>query len=121
VSSSHVVMHPEGKECSHALALSFNEKGNNHNCITSIVTPLSFNVLHTSTNTERCKLGSSSGVPPNWDCFTMKIRAGLSLKLWASTLGRVRLEVMPWTPGVTKSQNILLLSSPPSAIVEETS
>ena len=58
-------MHPEGKECSHALALSLKEKGNNRNLIALVETPLSFNVLHTSKSAERCRLGSSSEVPPN--------------------------------------------------------
>ena len=80
-------MNPEGKECSHALVLSLNEKGNKYNRITSVETPLSFNVSHTSKNTERCKLGSSSGVPLNWDHCTMEIRADLCSKLWASMLG----------------------------------
>ena len=65
VSSSHVVMHPRGKECSHALALSFKEKRSNCNVIAPVETPLSFNVSHTSENIERCGLVSSSGVAPN--------------------------------------------------------
>jgi len=97
------MMHPKGKECGYAVALSLNEKGNNHNRIALVETPLSFNVSHTSKNTERCKLGSSSGIPPNWDCCNMEIRAALSSKLCASTLSRAILDAMPWTPGVTKS------------------
>ena len=108
VSSSHVVMHPEGKEWSHALALSLNEKGNNCNLIASVETPVSFSVAHTFKNTERCMLGSSSEVPLNWDYCTMEIRDGLSSKLWTFMLGRVILEAMPWTPGVTKSRSIVL-------------
>jgi len=112
-------MHPEGKERSHALPLSLNETGNNLNLIASVKTLLSFNMSHTSKNTERCKLGSSSGVPLNWDCYTTKIRDNLSSKLWASTLGQAILEAMPWTLGVTTSRSILLSLSPPSAIVED--
>jgi len=102
VSSSHVVMHSEGKKLSHALALSPSKKGNSCNQITSLETPLSFNVLHTSKNTERCKLGSSKGFLPNWDCWTMEIRANMSSKLCGSTFGQAMLEAMPWTPEVTK-------------------
>jgi len=98
VSLSHVVMHSEGKELSHALGLSLSEKGNSCNGIASIETPLSFNVSHTSKNIERCKLGSSNGVSLNWDCCTMEIRANLSLKLWAFTFGPAILEAMSSTP-----------------------
>jgi len=87
----------------------------------TVETPLSFNMSHNSKNTEMCKLGSSSGVPPNWDYCTKEIRAGLSSKLWAFTLDRAILQVIPWTPTVTKSQSILLQSSPSLAIVEEAS
>jgi len=65
VSSSHVVIHPDGKECSQALALSLSEKGNNHTRIASMETPLSFNMSHTSKKTERCKFEASKGVPSN--------------------------------------------------------
>jgi len=63
--SSQVVMHPDGKECNHALALSLKEKGNRHRRIASVETPLSFNVLHISKKIERYRFRSSKGVPPN--------------------------------------------------------
>jgi len=53
----------------------------------SVDTPLSFNLSHTSKKTERRKFGSSNGVPPNWDCCNIDIRAGLSSKLFASMVG----------------------------------
>ena len=81
VRSFHIMMHLEGKEYNHALALSLREKGNSRTRITWVKTPLSFNVSHTSKNAERCKLGSSSRVPPNRDCCTMEIRDGMSSKL----------------------------------------
>jgi len=65
VSSSHVEIHPEDKECSHALALSPSEKGNNHSWMASMRTPLSFNVSHTTKKAEMCKFGFSKEVPPN--------------------------------------------------------
>jgi len=111
--SSHVVTHTEGKEWSHDLALSLNEKGNNSNLIASVETPLSFSTSHTSKNTERCRLGSPSEVPLNWYCCTIEIRADLSSKLWAPTLAQVILEEMPCTPRLTKSRGVLLWSSPP--------
>jgi len=119
VSPSHVVIHPKGKECSQALALSLSEKKNNRSQNASVQTPLTFDVSHTSKKTERCRFRSSKGVPPNWDCCTMKMRAGLSLKLFASILGRVMLEVIPWIPEVTKSLSILLWLRHPAAIFVE--
>ena len=86
-----MVMHPKGKECSHALTLSLGEKGNSCSRVALVETSLSFNVSHTSKKTERCKFESSNGVPPNWDCCTIEIRASLSLKLLASMLGRAML------------------------------
>jgi len=83
VSSSHEVIHPDGKECSQALALFLTEKGNNHNQMASMEAPLGFNVSHTSKNIERCRFRCSKGVPPNWDCYTMEMSFGLSLKLLA--------------------------------------
>ena len=93
VSSSHVVMHPGGKEWSHALTMSLSEKGNSHNRIALAETPLSFKIPHTSQNTERCKLASSNMVLPNWNYYTMEIRADLSSKLLASTFDWAMLEV----------------------------
>jgi len=104
VSSSLLVMHPGGKEWSDAVTLSLSEKGNSRYRIASIETLLSFNVSHISNNTERYKLGHSNGVPPNWNCCTMEMRANLSLKFWASTFGRAILEANPWTPEVTNSK-----------------
>ena len=120
VSSSHVVIHLEGKEWSHALALSLNEKGNRRNRA-SVDTPLIFNVSHTSKKTDRCKLGSSNGVPPDWDCCTMEITICSSYQLFTSTLGRAMLETMPWTPRVKKSLSILIWSAAPPAMVGEVS
>jgi len=108
VNTSQVVIHPDGKECNQALALSLNEKGNKCNRMASVESPLSFNVSHTSKETERCRFGSSKEVPPNWDCCTVGISAGLSLKLLASIVGRAMLEAIPWTPGVIKSRGVLL-------------
>jgi len=65
VSSSHVEIDSGGKECSHALALSLNENGNRHRQMASLHAPFLFKVSHTSKNTERCRLGSSIGEPPN--------------------------------------------------------
>ena len=95
VNSSQVVIHPNGKECNQSLALSLNEKGNERNQLASIETPVSFNVSHTSKRAERCRFASSKGVPPNWDCCTMEMSAGLSSKLSASIVGRAMLEVIP--------------------------
>ena len=116
VNSFHVVIQPEGKEWNCALSLSLSEKGSSHSWMASVETPLSFNVSHTSKNTERCKFGSSKGVPPNWDCCTMEMRASLSAKLFALMFRRAMLEAMPWTPGETKSLSVLLWSSPLLAI-----
>ena len=84
-----------------------------------VETPLSFNVSHTSKKNKRCKFGSSKGVPPNWDCCPMKMRAGLSSKLFALTLGRAMLEEIPWTLGVTKFIRVLLWWPPPPTIFVE--
>jgi len=119
VSSSHVLINPEGKECSHAHALSLSEKGNNHSQMASVETLLCFNVPHTSKKTERCMFGSSKVVPPNWDHYTMEMRVGLSSKLFVLTLGWAILEAMPWTLGVTKSVSILFWSPPPLAMFGE--
>ena len=82
----------------------------------SAETPLSFDVLHTCEKTKRCRFGSSKGIPLNWDCYTMEMSAGLSSKLLALILGRAMLEVIPWTPGVTKSRSVLLWSPSPLAM-----
>ena len=87
VTSSHVEIDPGGSECSHALALSLNENRNRRRRITSVDAPLIFSVSQTSKNTERCRLGSSIGEPPNWDCWTIEISAGLSLKLLGELAG----------------------------------
>lgn len=84
VNSSHVVMHLDGKEYNQALALSLSENGNKCRQIASVETSFSFNVSHTSKNAEGCRFGSSKGVPPNRDCYTLEMSAGLSSKLWAS-------------------------------------
>jgi len=60
-----VVMHPDGKECNQALALSLNQIGNKRKRIASVETSLSFNVSRTSKKTERCRFGSSKGVSPS--------------------------------------------------------
>jgi len=114
-----MVIHPKGKECNQALALSLSKKGNDRSRMALVETLLSFNVSHTSKKTEMCKFGYSRGVPPNWDCCTMEMRADLSSQLFASTLGRAMLEAIPWTPGITKSLSILLWSPPPPAIFVE--
>ena len=85
----------------------------------SMETLLSFIVSHTSKKTEMCKFGSSKEVPPNWDCCTIEMRADLSSKLFASTLGRAMSEVMPWTPGLTNYLSILLWPLPPLTIFGE--
>jgi len=87
-----------------------------HRRITSVETSLSFNVLLTSKKAERCRLWSSKGVPPNWDYYTIKLSAGLSSKLLASTVEGAMLEVIPWTPQVTKSRSVLLWSPPSPAM-----
>jgi len=117
---SHAVMHPGGNEWSHAHALSLCEKGNRHKLITSVETPLSFNMSPTSKKTERCKFGSSNGLPPNWDYCNIDIRAGLSSKLFASMASPAMLEEMPWTPKAMKPQSVLLWPPPILAINEET-
>jgi len=117
VNSSQVVMHPDGKDCNQALALSLKEKGNRRRQITSMETPLSFNISHTSKKTERCRFGSSKGIPPNWDCCTIEMSADVSLKLLASIVGRTMLEAIPWTPIGTKSRSILLWSPPSLAML----
>jgi len=106
--SSQVVMQPDGKKCNQALALSLNGKGNKRTRIASLETPFNFSESHTSKQTERYRFGSSKGVLSNWDCYTMKISAGLSLKLLASTVVRALLKSIPWTLGVTKSWRVLL-------------
>jgi len=111
-----VVLHSDGKECSQALALFLNEKGNNCSQMALMETPLSFNVSHTSKKIKRCRFGSSKGVSLNWDCRTMEMSADLSSKLLALTLGRAMLEAIPWTPRVMKSRSVLLWSSPPPAM-----
>jgi len=95
VNSSHVVMHPDGKECNQALALSLNEKGNKCRQIASMENLLNFSVLHTSKKIERCRFGFFKDVPPNWDCSTIKMSGGLSSKLLASIVGRAILEAIP--------------------------
>jgi len=110
-------MHPDDKDCNQALALSLKEKGNRHRWIASVETPLSFNISHTSKKTERCIFGSSKGVPPKWNCCTIEMNAGLNSKWLASTVGRAMLEAIPWTPGVMKSQSVLLWSPRPPAML----
>jgi len=95
INSSQVLMHPDGKECNQALALSLNEEGKKCRRIVSLETPLSFNVSHTSRKIERCRFRSSKGVLPNWDCCTIEISVGLSLKLLASTAMQAMLEAIP--------------------------
>jgi len=68
VSSSHVEIDPGDSECNHALALSLSENGKRRRHIASVKAPLIFSVSHTSKNTERSRLGSSIGKPPNYDC-----------------------------------------------------
>ena len=102
MSSSHVMMHPGGKEWSHTLSLSLGTNGNNCNWMALMETPLSFNVSHTSKNTKKCKLESSNGVPPI-GIITHGNKSHLQLKvacfyIWSSN-GREML----WTYGVTKS------------------
>ena len=53
VSSSHIEIDPDGKECSHALALSLSENGNRRNQIASVDAPLINFVSHTSKNIRR--------------------------------------------------------------------
>ena len=53
----------------------------------------------TSRKIKRCKLGSSS-VPPDYDCCTIEISAGLSLKLLVVKSGLVMLGVWLWGPRV---------------------
>ena len=118
VNSSQLVMHPDGKECNQALALSLNEKGNKHRRIASVETPSSFNVSHTSKRAKKCRFDPSKGVPPNWDCCTIEMSVSLSLKLLASIVGRAMLEAIPWTPGVIKPQSVLLWSSPHPSMFE---
>jgi len=101
-------MQSDGKEWNQALALSFKEKWSKRSRIASLETSFNFSASHTSKKTERCKFGSSKGVPPNWECCIMEISAGLSSKLLASTAGRVMLEAIPWTLVVMKSQRVLL-------------
>ena len=93
-------MYPNGQVRSHALTLSLKEKGNKRRWLASLEAPLIFMVSHTSKKIERYKLGSSMGVPPNCDCFTIEIRVDLNLKLLVVTSGLVMLGVMSWTPGV---------------------
>jgi len=88
--------------------------------MTSVETPLGFNVSHTSKKTERCKFGSSNRMPPNWDCCTIDIRASLSSKLFASVVGRAMLKETPLTPGVTKSRSVRLWSPLTPTIDEKT-
>ena len=102
---------PRGNEWSHARASSHNEKWNRQTRMESVETLFSFNLFHTSKKTQRWRLGSSFGAPPNCNCWTMEMSTGLSSKLWDSTVGRAILEVMPLTPGVTKFRNVLLWSS----------
>ena len=64
VSSSHVEIDLGGKECSHALALSLDENGNRRKRAV-VDAPFIFTVSHTSRNTERYRLRSSIGEPPN--------------------------------------------------------
>jgi len=52
VSSSHVVIDPGGKECSHALALSLSENRNKRRRMASVDAPLIFRVSYTSRTTE---------------------------------------------------------------------
>ena len=112
-------MHHGDKECSQALVVSLSEKGNDRSRMASVETPLSFNVLHNSKKTEKCKFRFSEGVPPNWDCCTIEMKADLNSKLFASTLGWAMLQTIPWTLEVTKSLSILLWSPPPPAIFVE--
>jgi len=88
------------KPCSRSVP---SEKANSRNQVASVETLFGFNVPKTSKNTERSESGSSNRVSPNWDCCTIEIRVSLSSNFWASTFGRLVSEVMPWTPGVTKS------------------
>jgi len=61
VSSSHVVIDPEGNERS--LCPCLRENRNKRKQIASLEAPLIFKVPQTSGKI--CKLGSSMGVPPN--------------------------------------------------------
>jgi len=80
-----------------------------------------FNVSQTSKKIERWRLGSSISEPPNCDCWTIDIRDGLHSKLLTSTVGLAMLEDILWTPGVMKSQSVLLWLSPPPAIFTDSS
>ena len=76
-------------------------------------------VSHISKKTERYRFGPSIGVPLNWDCCTIDIRASFSLKLLASTIGLAMLDAKPRTPGVMKSWSIHRWAAPPRAILGE--
>ena len=103
MSSFHVVMDPGGKEWSHNLSLSLSENENRHRQIASVEVSLILNVSNTSIKTERCKLGSSISLPPNWDYCTIEMSVDLSSKLFATTGGMVMVGV--WrTPEVIKSR-----------------
>jgi hypothetical protein len=84
LSSFHVVMELDGRDCSHALARSLRENGNRRKRMASGSTPFAFNVSANCTKTERCKFGSSVGFPENWFCCTICSRDGLSSKLFAA-------------------------------------
>jgi len=80
----------------------------------------SASMCHMSLRRSRCvSSGLIKGCLQNGVCCTTEMRAGLSSKLFAPTLGQAMLEVMPWTLVLSKSPSILLWSPPAPAIFSE--
>ena len=84
VSSFYVVIDPRGKEWSHVSPCPEEKMGTRRH-IAPLEASLIFKVSQTSKNTERHRLGSSKGVPPNCDCCTMEMSASLSSQLLVVT------------------------------------
>jgi len=101
--SFHVVMEFDGRDCSQALALSLREKGNKRRRMASGSTPLHLSVSANCTNTERCKFGSSVGLPEKWFCCMICSREGFNSKLLAWIVGLTILEWGSSWDGTEKS------------------
>jgi len=115
LSSFHVEMELDGRDCSHALARSLREKGNKRMRMALGSTPLHLNVSANCTKIERCKFGSSVGFPENWFCCTIRSREGLSSKLFAAIAGRTMLVWGSSSEGTANSlSGRLSLASPTS-------
>ena len=85
--SFQVVTELAGRDWSQALALSLNEKWKRRSLIALGLTPFALTVSAYCKNTDKCRLGSSVGLPENWFCCIAYNSEALSSKLFASIAG----------------------------------